>query len=48
MIIVSVVGNNGGILASDTKGSDGFYVAHKFGKKIYQIDDHLGMTIAAQ
>ena len=24
----------------------GFYVAHKFGKKVYQIDDHLGMTIA--
>jgi proteasome beta subunit len=24
----------------------GYYVAHKFGKKVYQIDDHLGMTIA--
>jgi proteasome beta subunit len=24
----------------------GFYVAHKFGKKVYKIDDHLGMTIA--
>jgi proteasome beta subunit len=24
----------------------GFYVAHKHGKKIYKIDDHLGMTIA--
>ncbi len=24
----------------------GFYVAHKHGKKVYQIDDHLAMTIA--
>jgi proteasome beta subunit len=24
----------------------GFYVAHKHGKKIYRIDDHLAMTIA--
>jgi proteasome beta subunit len=24
----------------------GFYVAHKFGKKVYKIDDHMGMTIA--
>jgi proteasome beta subunit len=24
----------------------GFYVAHKFGKKVYKIDNHLGMTIA--
>jgi proteasome beta subunit len=24
----------------------GFYVAHKHGKKIYKIDDHLAMTIA--
>jgi proteasome beta subunit len=24
----------------------GFYVAHKFGKKVYKIDDHIGMTIA--
>jgi proteasome beta subunit len=24
----------------------GFYVAHKHGKKIYKIDEHIGMTIA--
>ena len=24
----------------------GFFVAHKHGKKVYKIDDHLGMTIA--
>jgi proteasome beta subunit len=24
----------------------GFYVAHKHGKKVYKIDDHLAMTIA--
>ena len=24
----------------------GFYVAHKYGKKVYKIDDHIAMTIA--
>ena len=24
----------------------GYYIAHKFGKKVYKIDEHLGMTIA--
>jgi proteasome beta subunit len=24
----------------------GYYVAHKAGKKVYKIDDHIGMTIA--
>ena len=24
----------------------GYFVAHKQGKKIYQIDDHIGMTIS--
>jgi proteasome beta subunit len=43
---LGVVCKDGVILASDTRVTMGFYVAHKFGKKIYKIDDHLGMTIA--
>jgi proteasome beta subunit len=43
---ISVVCKDGVILASDTRVTMGFYVAHKFGKKVYKIDDHLGMTIA--
>jgi len=43
---VGVVCKDGVILASDTRVTMGFYVAHKHGKKVYQIDDHLGMTIA--
>ena len=43
---VGVVCNDGVILASDTRVTMGFYVAHKHGKKVYQIDDHLAMTIA--
>lgn len=43
---IGVVCKDGVILASDTRVTMGLYVAHKRGKKIYQIDDHLGMTIA--
>ena len=43
---IGVVCKNGVILASDTRVTMGFYVAHKQGKKVYKIDDHLGMTIA--
>jgi proteasome beta subunit len=43
---IGVVGKDGVILASDTRVTMGFYVAHKFGKKIYKIDDCLGMTIS--
>ena len=43
---LGVVCKDGVILASDTRVTMGFYVAHKFGKKVYQIDDHIGMTIA--
>lgn len=41
-----VVCKDGVILASDTRVTMGFYVAHKHGKKVYKIDNHLGMTIA--
>jgi len=43
---IGVVCKDGLILASDTRVTMGYYVAHKFGKKVYKIDDHLGMTIA--
>jgi proteasome beta subunit len=43
---IGVTCKDGVILASDTRVSMGYYVAHKHGKKIYKIDDHLGMTIS--
>jgi proteasome beta subunit len=43
---VGVVCKDGVILASDTRVSMGLYVAHKHGKKVYKIDEHLAMTIA--
>ncbi|MEM3536701.1 MAG: archaeal proteasome endopeptidase complex subunit beta [Candidatus Bathyarchaeia archaeon] len=43
---IGVVCKDGVIMASDTRVTMGFYVAHKHGKKIYKIDDHLAMTIA--
>lgn len=43
---IGVVCKDGVILASDTRVSMGSYVAHKHGKKVYRIDDHLAMTIA--
>ncbi len=43
---IGVVCRNGVILASDSRVTMGFYVAHKYGKKVYKIDDHIAMTIA--
>ncbi|MDI6847224.1 MAG: archaeal proteasome endopeptidase complex subunit beta [Candidatus Bathyarchaeia archaeon] len=43
---IAVICRDGVILASDTRVTMGFYVAHKHGKKIYKIDDHLAMTIS--
>jgi proteasome beta subunit len=43
---IGVVCKDGVILASDTRVTMGFYIAHKHGKKIYKIDAHLAMTIA--
>jgi len=43
---LGVVCKDGVILASDTRVTMGFYVAHKHGKKVCKIDDHLAMTIA--
>jgi len=43
---IGIVCKDGVILASDTRVTMGFYIAHKQGKKIYKIDDHLAMTIS--
>jgi len=43
---IGLVCKDGVILASDTRVTMGYFVAHKKGKKIYKIDDHLAMTIA--
>jgi proteasome beta subunit len=43
---VGVVCTDGVILSSDTRVTMGYFVAHKQGKKIYQIADHIGMTIS--
>jgi len=43
---IGVVCRDGVILASDTRVMLGNLIAHKRGKKVYKIDDHLAMTIA--
>jgi len=43
---VGVVCTDGVILSSDTRVTMGYFVAHKTGKKIYQVDDHIAMTIS--
>lgn len=43
---VGVVCRDGVILASDTRVTMGTLVAHKKGKKIYKVADHMAMTIA--
>jgi proteasome beta subunit len=43
---VGIVCKDGVVLATDTRVTAGGYIAHRQGKKVYQIDKHLGMTIA--
>ncbi|MFQ6068073.1 MAG: archaeal proteasome endopeptidase complex subunit beta [Candidatus Bathyarchaeia archaeon] len=43
---VGVVCSDGLILSSDTRVTMGTFIAHKKGKKIYRIDDHIAMTIS--
>jgi len=43
---VGIACRDGVILASDTRVTMGFFVAHHKGKKVYKIDDHLAMTIS--
>ncbi len=43
---IGIICKNGVILASDTRVTMGNFIAHKHGKKIYKIDDHIAMTIS--
>jgi len=43
---IGIICRNGVVLASDTRVTMGNFIAHKHGKKIYKIDDHIAMTIS--
>ncbi len=43
---IGLVCKDGIVLGTDTRATLGTFVAHKRAKKVYQIDDHLAMTIA--
>jgi len=43
---IGVVCRDGIVLGTDTRATMGYFIAHKRAKKVYQIDDHLAMTIA--
>ncbi len=43
---IGVVCKDGVVMATDTRATMGYFIAHKRAKKVYQIDDHLAMTIA--
>lgn len=43
---IAVVCKEGIVLATDTRVTMGYFIAHRHGKKVYKIDDHLAMTIA--
>ena len=43
---VGIVCNDGIVFSTDTRVTAGLYVAHRHGKKVYEIDRHLGITIA--
>jgi len=43
---IGMVCNDGVILSSDTRVTMGTFIAHKKGKKIYKIDNHVAMTIS--
>lgn len=43
---LGIICKDGVIFATDTRVTAGFYVAHKRGKKVFPIDDHIAMTIA--
>lgn len=43
---IGVVCRDAVILATDTRATMGYFVAHKRAKKVFKVDDHLAMTIA--
>lgn len=43
---VAIVCQDNVVFGTDTRVTMGYFVAHKQGKKVYKIDDHIAMTIA--
>jgi len=43
---IGLVCRDGIVLGTDTRATMGYFIAHKRAKKVYQLDDHLAMTIA--
>src|SRR5579864_2792371 len=43
---VGLVCSDGVVLATDTRVTAGGYIAHKQGKKLLQVDNHLAVTIS--
>jgi proteasome beta subunit len=43
---LAIVVKNGVVVATDRRVTAGYMVAHKVGKKVYKIDDHIAMTTA--
>lgn len=43
---MGLVCRDGIVLGTDTRATLGTFVAHKRAKKVYQLDDHVAMTIA--
>ncbi len=43
---IGVACKDGVVLTTDTRATMGYFIAHKSAKKIYQIDDHIAVTIA--
>jgi len=45
---IGLVCRDGVVLAADTRVTAGLFIAHRRGKKIHMIDEHVGVTIAGQ
>lgn len=43
---VGIVCSDAVVFATDTRVTSGLYIAHRHGKKVYEVDRHLGITIA--
>jgi len=43
---IGVVCKDGVVLATDTRATMGYFIAHKHAKKVYPVAEHLAMTIA--
>lgn len=43
---LAIIVNGGVVVATDRRVTAGYMVAHKVGKKVYKIDDHIAMTTA--